>query len=105
MGTETGAGTGRERAEGLGCRPVDEHRMGTGTGARTKMRAVAEMESGTRMGTGTETGMRTGSGRAEERQRSARNRTRVVDDHALSFRTHHHLCGQEVALAGTRQLR
>ena len=45
--------------------------MGTGTGVGTKTRAVAEM--GTRMGTGT--GTRTGSGRAEERRRSARNRT------------------------------
>ena len=56
---------GRER--GRGWRPVDEHRMGTGTGAGTETRAVAEM------------GMGTGSGRAEERRRSARDRTRLVD--------------------------
>ena len=34
---------------------------------------------GTRMGKGLETGTRIGSGRAEERRRSARNHTRLVD--------------------------
>ena len=52
---------------------MDEHRVGTGTGAGTETRAVAEM------GTGIGTGTRMGSRRAEERRRSARNRTRVVD--------------------------
>ena len=52
---------------------MDNHKMGTGTGAGTKMRAVVET------GTGMGTGLRTGSGRAEERGRSARNGTRVVD--------------------------
>ena len=47
--------------------------MRTGTGAGKETRAVAEM------GTGTITGTRIGSGRAEERQRSARNCTIVVD--------------------------
>ena len=47
--------------------------MGTGTGAGTETREVTEMGTGRRIGT------RIGSGRAEERQRSARNRTRVVD--------------------------
>ena len=51
--------------------------MGTGTGAGTETRAIVEMGMGTRMETGTGTGI--GSGRAEERRRSARNRTRVVD--------------------------
>ena len=62
------------------------------------------MGTGTRMGTGTMTGL----GRAEERRRSARNRTRTVDAirHLLLFRTRHHLrCRQRTALAGTRQLR
>ena len=54
---------------------MDEHRIETGTGAGTETRAVAEM--GTRMETGT--GTRIGSGRAEERRRSAKDRTRVVD--------------------------
>ena len=49
--------------------------MGTGTGAGKETRAVAERGTGTRMGTGT----RIGSGRAEERRRSARYRTKVVD--------------------------
>ena len=66
-GNGDGAGTGRERGRGRGWRPVDEHRMRTGTEART----VAEMGTGTRIaGTGT----RIGSGRAEERRKSARNR-------------------------------
>ena len=51
--------------------------MGTGMRAGTETRAVAEMGTETRMGTGTRT--RTGPGRAEERQRSARNHTRVVE--------------------------
>ena len=54
-------------------RPVDERRMGTGT--RTARR-VAEMGTGTTI-TGTET--RIGSGRAEERRKSARNRKIAVD--------------------------
>ena len=51
---------------------VEEYRMGKGAEAR----AVAEMGIGTRI---TGTGMRIGSRRAEERQRSARNRKIVVD--------------------------
>ena len=46
-----GAGTRREGEREVRWRPVGEHRMGTGTGSE----------------------------RAEERQKSARNRTRVVD--------------------------
>ena len=57
---------------GLG--PV--HRMGTGTGTGTEARTVAEMGTGTRI---TGTGTRIGSGRAEERRKSARNRKMVVD--------------------------
>ena len=65
-----GAGTETGRGRGRGWRPVDEHRMGTGTEART----VAEMGTGTRI-----TGTRIGSERAEERRRSARNRKILVD--------------------------
>ena len=46
--------------------------METGTG--TEARTVAEMGTGTRI-----TGTRIGSGRAEERRESARNRKIVVD--------------------------
>ena len=53
---------------------LDEHRMGTGTGTGTEARTVAEMGTGT-----TITGTRIGSGRAEERGESARNRKIVVD--------------------------
>ena len=49
---------------------VEEHRIETGTEART----VAEMGTGT-----TITGTRVGSGRAEERRKSARNPKIVVD--------------------------
>ena len=56
---------------------MDEHKIGTGTEAGTETSEVAEMGTGTRMGVGTAT--RTGSRRVEERRRSARNLTRVVD--------------------------
>ena len=46
--------------------------MRTGTGVKTRRRIH---DGNTRMGTGT----RAGLGRAEERRRSARNCTRVVD--------------------------
>ena len=59
-----------------GWRPVDDHRMGTGTGTGTEARTVAEMGTGTRI---TGTGTRIGSGRAEDKGRSARNRKIVVD--------------------------
>ena len=70
-----GDGAGTERKQGRGCRPVDEHKTGAGTGAGTETRAVAETGTGmeTRMGT------RTGSWRAEERRRSAKDCTKVVD--------------------------
>ena len=77
METWTGVRTGRERERGREWRPVDKHKIGTGTEAGAETRAVAEMETGIRMGTGT--GRRTGSGMAEKRQRSAIDRTRVVD--------------------------
>ena len=69
-GSEGGAGTGT----GTGCGPVDEQRMGTGTGTGTEATTVAEMGTGTAI-----TGTRIGSGRAEERRKSARNRKIVVD--------------------------
>ena len=71
-GTGTGVDAGRGRGRGQGWRPVDEHQMGTETEART----VAEMGTGTRI-TGTTT--RIGSGKAEERRKSARKHKTVVD--------------------------
>ena len=82
------AGTRQLRSQGLV--PVHTHRTegvtgserqegSNGSGAGTKTKAIGEMVMGTRIGTGTETGTRIGSGRAEERPRSARNRTRTVD--------------------------
>ena len=77
-GAGTGEGTGRERGRGRGrvWGPVDEHRMGTGMGTETETRTVGEMGTGTRI---TGMGTRIGSGRAEERRKSARNRKIVVD--------------------------
>ena len=50
--------------------------MGTRTGTGTEARTVAEMGTGTTIaGTGT----RIGSGRAEEKLKSARNRKIIVD--------------------------
>ena len=51
--------------------------MGAGTRAGTKTGEVVEMGTGSRMRSGT--GTRTGSERAEEKQRRARNRTRVEE--------------------------
>ena len=65
VGTGTGARTGREQEHGRGWRPVNEHRMEMGTGAGTETREVAEMRTGTKMGTGT--GTRIGLWRLEER--------------------------------------
>ena len=48
--------------------------MGTGTGAGTETRAVAEMGTGTVMGKGTE--KKPGSGRTEK---STKHRIRIVD--------------------------
>ena len=62
---------GRERRRIRGWRLVDEHRIGTGTGAGTETRAVAEMATGT--------GTRAGSRRVEQRRISAKKRTKVVD--------------------------
>ena len=59
-GNGSGDGTGRQRGRGRGWRPVDEHRMGTATRI-------------------TGTGTKIGSGRAEERRKSARNREIVVN--------------------------
>ena len=66
-----------EWKRGRGRRPVDDHRIGTGTGTGTETRAVVEIGTGMKMGTGT--GTRTGSGRVDEKRRSARNRTIIVD--------------------------
>ena len=52
--------------------------MRTGTGTGTGARAVAKVGTETRI-TGTRTGTRIGSGRTEERRKSARNRKIVVD--------------------------
>ena len=81
-GNGNGNGGGGERrsagrGRGWGWRPVDEHRMGTGTGTRREARTVVDMGTGRRI---TGTGTRIGSGRAEERRKSARNRKIVVDD-------------------------
>ena len=75
-GNGGGSGDRAGRGRGRGWRPVDEHRMGTGTGTGTEAKTVAEVGTGMRI---TETGTRIGSGKSEERRRSARNRKIVVD--------------------------
>ena len=60
---------GRERERGQGWGPVDEHGMQMGTGTGTEAKTVAELGTGTRIG----------SCRAGERRKSARNRKIVVD--------------------------
>ena len=69
-GSGNGAGTGTGTEMGTRRRTPDGNGDGTGTKART----VAEMGTGT-----TITGTRVGSGRAEERRKSAINRKIVVD--------------------------
>ena len=77
MGTWTGAETEAGTGLGQGCRPVDQHSIGTGMEAGTKKRAASGNWNGEENGNGT--GTRIGSGRAEERRISAINRPRVVD--------------------------
>ena len=109
-GTGTGTATGVEVNEGA--------KYGNGDGGgdpgaitkwkrgreRGRKREQFQRRTETRMGTGTET--RAGLGGAEERSKKRKkphkNCRRV---HALLFRTRHHLGRQEVAFAGTRQLR
>ena len=77
-GDGAGAGTGTEVEvnEGAQDRNGDGsgNGVGTGTGTGVEARTVAEMGTGTRI-----TGTRIGSGRGEEKRRSARNRKIVVD--------------------------
>ena len=68
--TGKGAGTERRQEREQGWRPVDEHKMGTGTRAGTETRAVAETGTGTRAAVGT----RTRSRRVEERRCGTRGR-------------------------------
>ena len=79
-GAGTGTGTGVEVNEGAqdgnGDGSEDGAGTGTGTGTGTEARTVAEMGTGARI---TRTGTRIGSGRAERRRRTARNRKIVVD--------------------------
>ena len=72
-GSGNGAGTGRER-EGereRGWRTVDEHRMGTWTGARTETRAVAGNRNGDEDGNGNGNEDRIGEGGREAKERNA----------------------------------
>ena len=77
-GDGAGTGTGMEMNEGAqnGNWDGSGDVAGTGTGTGTEPRTVAEMGTGTTI---TGTGTRIGSGRAEERRKSARNRKIVVD--------------------------
>ena len=86
-GVGSGIGVGGENGDGNGVGGGDGDGAGTGTGKGVEAneeapdkngpetRAIVEMGMGTRIGTRTRMEM----GRAEERRRSARNRTRRVD--------------------------
>ena len=90
-GIRVGGGNGDGNGGGGGNGDGDVDRDGVGAGTRTVVEAtegtqdgngygrgsVVEMRTGTWMVTGT--GTKKGSGRAEERRKSARNRARVVD--------------------------
>ena len=115
-GGRTGAGT-RTNVEANKVTP-DESGDGGGNGAGTGTETRVESCRGTQdekadrsgdrnesnsgdlnwdkdgNGDGNEDGIREDGGEANERKKS----------HKLSLRTRHHLCRQEVALAGTRQL-
>ena len=72
-----GDGSGDGAGTGMGTRGRTPDRNGDGNGdGSEEARTVAEMGTGTTI---TETGTRIGSGRAEERRKSARNRKIVVD--------------------------
>ena len=77
-GDGAGTGTGVEVNEGArdGNGDGSGDVAGTGTGTGTEARTVAEMGTGTAI---TGAGTRIGSGRAEERRKSARDRKIVVD--------------------------
>ena len=75
---------------------MDEHRTGTGSGDGN------ESSSGDGDEDGNEEGIGVGGGEVKKRKKPDNNCRR---DQALSFRTHHHLCKQGVALAGTRYFR
>ena len=75
-GNGDGSGDGAGTRTGTG---VETHRRtpdGNGVGKGTEARTVEEMGTETRI---TGTGTRIGSGRAEERRKSSRNRKIVVD--------------------------
>ena len=75
-GDRAGTGTGVEVNEGAQDGIGDRSGDGAGTGTGTEARTIAEMGTRTTIaGIGT----RIGSGRAEERRKSARNRKIVVD--------------------------
>ena len=81
-------------------RRQDGNGDGSGDGNESSSRDGNGDEDGN--GGGNEDGIGEGGGEATKRNKPHKNCRR---DQALSFRTRHHLCRQEVALAGTRQLR
>ena len=99
---------GRDREQKRVWKPEDEHMMETGTGAGTETRAVAVTGTGT--GTETESESETGKepemekerGEVEELWYPSHQETSRVDNQALSFRTRHHLCKEEVVPASNQ---
>ena len=62
METGTEARTGRERGQGRGWRPVDDHRMGAGTEMGVETRRRSHDGNGDGSGDGDGAGTRTGTG-------------------------------------------
>ena len=75
-GDGAGAGTGTGVEVNEGAQDGNGDGSGDWAGTGTEARTVAEMGTGMKI---TGTGTRIGSGRAEEKRRSARNRNIVVD--------------------------
>ena len=78
LGKTTGAEKGRERERERGWRLVDEHRMGTGTGAYTETRAVAEMGGGNANGNENEDRIGEGGREAKKRKKPHKSCRRHV---------------------------
>ena len=93
-GSGDGAGTGTGMGVETQGRPQDENGDGSGDGN--------ENSSGDGNRDGNEDGTGEGGGEAGKCKRPHKSCRR---DQALLFRTRHHLCRQEVALAGAPQLR
>ena len=91
---------GREGKRGRGFRPVDRHRMETGTEAGMETRAIGGDGNGEEdgIGDGNEDGIREGE---SEAKRCKKTHKICKRNQAVLFGMRRHICRQEMALAGT----